>query len=93
MSPCLLSAELNTLGLLKFIHLFSTYCIYYMFFSNVEVMGYLLVPPGAMSLKIQVVFLVFFFSVENVHFNWIIGFSGTRDVFFLSQANSAARCR
>ena len=38
-------------------------------------------PPGARSLKIQVVFL-FFFSVENVHFNWIIGFSGTRDVFF-----------
>ena len=39
-------------------------------------------PPGAMSLKIQAVFLSFFFSVKNVHFNWIIGFSGTRDVFF-----------
>ena len=38
-------------------------------------------PLGAMSLKIQAVFLVFFFSVKNVHFNWIIGFSGTRDVF------------
>ena len=41
----------------------------------------LLMPPGAMSLKIQVVFL-FFITVENVHFNWIIGFSGTCDVFF-----------
>ena len=41
----------------------------------------LLMPPGAMSLKIQVVF-PFFFSVENVHFNWIIRFSGTCDVFF-----------
>ena len=28
-----------------------------------------------------------------MHFNWIIGFSGTRDVFFLSRANSTARCR
>ena len=39
----------------------------------------LLMPTGAMTLKIQVPFL-FFFSVENVHFSWIIGFSGTRDV-------------
>ena len=39
-------------------------------------------PPGAMSLKIQAVFLLFFLSVKNVHFNWIIEFSGTRDVFF-----------
>ena len=42
-------------------------------------------PPGA--------FFFVFFSVKNVHFNWIIGFSGTRDVFFLSRANSIARCR
>ena len=40
-------------------------------------------PPGAMSLKTQVVF-IFFFSVENLHFYWIIGFSGTRDVFFVA---------
>ena len=33
---------------------------------------FLLMPPGAMSLKIQVVFH-FFFSVEIVHFNWISG--------------------
>ena len=46
-------------------------------------------PPGAMSLKIQVVFL-FFSSVENVQVNW---FSGSRDVFFSSRANSTARCR
>ena len=38
----------------------------------------LLMPPGAMSLKIQVVFL-FFFSVENVQVNW---FPGSRDGFF-----------
>ena len=50
-------------------------------------------PPGAMSLKIQAVFLFFFFSIKNVHFIWIIGFSGTRDFFFLSRANSTARCR
>ena len=42
----------------------------------------LLTPPGVMSLIIQAVFLSFFLSVKNVHFNWIIGFSGTRDVFF-----------
>ena len=28
-----------------------------------------------------------------MHFNWIIGFSGTHDVFFLSRANSTVRCR
>ena len=59
--------------------------------SAIEIFStFLLMPPGAMSLKIQVV--SFFFSVKNVHFNWIIGFSGTRDVF-LSRANSTARCR
>ena len=42
---------------------------------------FLLMPPGAMSLKYGP-FFFFFISVENVHFNWIIGFSGTRDVFF-----------
>ena len=42
-------------------------------------------PPGA--------FFFVFFSVKNVHFNWIIGFSGTRDVFFLLRANSTVRCR
>ena len=37
-------------------------------------------PPGAMSLKIQVVFLfLFFFSVENLQA--VIGCSGSRDVF------------
>ena len=48
-------------------------------------------PLGRWVLKYRPLFF-FFFSVENVHFNWIIGFSGTRDVF-LSRANSTARCR
>ena len=45
---------------------------------------FLLMPPGTMSLKIPAgrFSFFFFFSVKNVHFNWIIGFSGTHDVFF-----------
>ena len=49
-----------------------------------------LMPPGAMSLKIQVVF--FFFPCPS-RLCELIGFSESRDVFCLSQANSTARCR
>ena len=48
----------------------------------------LLMPPGAMSSKIQVFF--FFFSVENVQVHWIFGITWC---VFLSRANSTVRCR
>ena len=48
-------------------------------------------PLGRWVLKYR--WFSFFFSFENVHFNWIIGFSGTCDVFFLPRAKSTGRCR
>ena len=43
---------------------------------------WLLMPPGAMSLKIQVIFL-FFFSLSRIC--KLIGFSVSRDVFFCGE--------